>query len=91
MVWVFSHHMFPFVLLFLVISSGWIIAIILMHKKAFPGEFFIQQVYNRATSTEYGTGVNEARSLTGGILFIGRQTRDMPTIRNRRKQLISHA
>ena len=60
------------VLLFLIISSGWIIAMILMHKKAFLEEFFIQQVYNRATSTEYGTGVNAARSLTGGILFIGK-------------------
>ena len=60
------------VLLFLIISSGWIIAMILMHKKAFLDEFFIQQVYNRATSTEYGTGVNAARSLTGGILFIGK-------------------
>jgi len=60
------------VLLFLIISSGWIIAMILIHKKAFLDEFFIQQVYNRATSTEYGTGVNAARSLTGGILFIGK-------------------
>ena len=43
-----------------------------MHKHTFLNEFFIQQVYNRATSTEYGLGVNEARSLTGGILFIGK-------------------
>ena len=60
------------ILLFLVISAGWIIAMILIHKQVFFNEFFIQQVYNRATSTEYGMGVNEARSLTGGILFIGK-------------------
>lgn len=60
------------VLLFLIISTGWIIAMVLMHKHTFLNEFFIQQVYNRATSTEYGMGVNEARSLTGGILFIGK-------------------
>src|SRR3972149_665623 len=60
------------VLLFLIISGGWIIAMILMHKKAFLDEFFIQQVYNRATSTEYGIGINDARRLTGGILFIGK-------------------
>ena len=56
----------------LVISSGWIIAMVLMHKHTFLNEFFIQQVYNRATSTEYGMGVNEARSLTGGFFFIGK-------------------
>jgi hypothetical protein len=58
--------------LFLIISTGWIIAMILIHKHAFLNEFFIQQVYNRATSAEYGIGVNEAKSLTGGILFIGK-------------------
>ncbi|MBM4064953.1 MAG: glycosyltransferase family 39 protein [Planctomycetes bacterium] len=60
------------VLLFLIISTGWFIAMIQIHKHAFLNEFFIQQVYNRATSTEYGIGVNEAKSLTGGILFIGK-------------------
>ncbi len=60
------------ILSFLVISAGWIIAMILIHKQVFFNEFFIQQVYNRATSTEYGMGVNEARSLTGGILFVGK-------------------
>ena len=60
------------ILLFLVISAGWIIAMILIYKQVFFNEFFIQQVYNRATSTEYGMGINEARSLTGGILFIGK-------------------
>ena len=60
------------ILLFLTISSGWIIAMMLTHKHAFLNEFFIQQVYNRAVSTDYSIGVSEAQSLTGGIIFIGK-------------------
>ena len=45
---------------------------VLMHKHTFVNEFFIQQVYNRVTSTEYGLGVNEAQSLTAGFFFIGK-------------------
>lgn len=57
---------------FLFISAGWMIAMMVIHKQMFFNEFFIQQFYSRATSAEYGVGVKEARSLTGGILFIGK-------------------
>ncbi len=60
------------VLLFLAISSGWIIAMIFVHKQAFLDEFFFRQVYNRAVSADYNIGVPEAQGLTGGILFLAK-------------------
>ena len=60
------------VLLFLVISSGWVIAMILLHRIAFVNEFFSHQVYERATSMKYFPGVGKAQSLAGGMFFIGK-------------------
>lgn len=57
---------------FLFISAGWMIAMMVIHKQMFFNEFFIQQFYSRVTSAEYGVGVKEARSLAGGIFFIGK-------------------
>lgn len=61
------------VLLFLIISTGWIITMILIHQNAFINEFFLHQVYERATSTKYFPSIDRAQSLTGGMFFIGKK------------------
>lgn len=56
--------------IFLVVSFVWIIAMIAIHKQAFIQQYIVQQTVRRATSSNFGVGVKEARTLTGGVKFI---------------------
>lgn len=58
-------------LLFLGISGAWMAAMTFIHQSAFVKEFLIGQTFRRAVSSEFGVGLNEARTLTGGLYFVG--------------------
>lgn len=60
------------ILLLLIISFSWIIAMAVIHQEDFLRNYFLRQIYQRAVSDEFVSGMDEARVWHRGLLFIVR-------------------
>ena len=56
-------------IVFFVLSFSWILAMLVIHQGDFLKNFFVRQVYQRAVSNEFDSGVDQARSWHHGLLF----------------------
>jgi hypothetical protein len=59
-------------IVFFVLSFSWILAMLAIHQADFLKNFFVRQVYQRAISNEFDSGVDEARSWHHGLFFVAR-------------------
>ncbi len=60
------------ILLLLIISFSWIIAMAVIHQEDFLRNYFLRQIYQRAVSDEFVSGMDEARVWHQGLLFVVR-------------------
>lgn len=60
------------ILLFLAISFSWILAMLAIHREDFLRNYFFRQIYQRAVSEEFYSGMDNARGWHGGLIFIAR-------------------
>lgn len=60
------------ILLLLVLSFSWILAMLAIHREDFLRNYFFRQIYQRAVSDEFYSGMDNARGWHGGLFFIGR-------------------
>jgi Dolichyl-phosphate-mannose-protein mannosyltransferase len=58
------------ILLLFMISFSWILAMAVIHQENFLQNYFLRQIYQRAVSDEFVSGMDNARVWHRGLLFI---------------------